>query len=607
MSVAVFAAVLHLMVQSYRLTQRSSENPLVLLGTYIVVALVFALGVGLLNVANSAALDEYIAARHSQRYLYNFRALTTVAACTVLGVLAVATWMIYDKAVFLAQTLQIVSLAGCAVALLAYLYKNALDWRRQAPSLGTADAASLSTADGGEELQDVSSAPAGHRKLASMPPYSPYAAAASWVKHIALIRGAHDAVSAFKARVACADAADGVPASSLHPELPVGLWACFKRFFWPRWSWGEGPRKIPDAVGRVQFPARLFAAILLGAVWVYLLMSINVHMLDNIQQRGEEWRENSKFLDRVSKMDGDFTFTKRLGGRGGGRGGGETTQMSRPNGAGQARAFLEFAADFMFGFRTGLYAGVACGSVAALYTMVIIFRAYRQKIVEFRLGATVNDELLPQYAAWRSCIFIGVTASYIATGAAMVCYEVAAIVAVLTMPQTWALVSDNWDFLTSYAGYFIVYYCLLQWFILAVVVVDSTTGQVKPQHAGAFRWLLLFCDFLYLPFSLLAGLYRVLFFLLFVPLSYMRPDLSPYPGALAVWDSGHLVFVSTARMAVDCERAQLAERDGAAVTTPADTLKVPGAEATMETNTLESPLLQVTQVSGQSEATKVAV
>ena len=96
-------------------------------------------------------------------------------------------------------------------------------------------------------------------------------------------------------------------------------------------------------------------------------------------------------------------------------------------------------------------------------------------------------------------------------------------------------------------------------FIFSYIVTDSSTGKIKQGRERIFSWFLLLGDFSFMPFSILSGFYRIIYWVGFIPFSYLRPDISPYPSSLETYDSGHLVFLATVRLAIDRELEILAK------------------------------------------------
>eukprot|EP00756_Hemistasia_phaeocysticola_P066191 Hpha_TRINITY_DN9062_c0_g1::TRINITY_DN9062_c0_g1_i1::g.141792::m.141792 len=564
-SVGCMTSVLWLLLSTLDQVDLVTSDPLAIWGLYVLVAVAFALAVMVMHAANSIPLDDLMRGVQSDESaddnsMVVYRTLTTVVCCCLLaGAGVLSTPDIGDGWGFKIVN-QLVALSGSVAAIAGYVYTNCYAPR---------------TAEGG------------------------WGGSSAWFESAAVAAEAHAAAARYTTKRggdACVEMepvsvpASSPPASPPPPPADVpqarpkelhGMGAQLKEFLWPQVGWGDGVGRVPLEATRVRYPVRLFSAVVLGLSYLTGFTWFNLELRSNLDVWADEFDQPVRNLRQTTSRRGAVLgIAPHARWR-------DAPLFDSPESFGSPESRdapifdvfhrapaerhsnkntsdddekvankMESLQVFLRCFKTGLTVGTCVGGLSGLYASAILFRAYRAAVVRFRLNAAEEARYPQEYAHWRSATLIGVTASYIVTGAVFMCYEVALLITLLLLPGTWDLVAEYWPYLASYAGYFIVYFCIFQWWLLATVVVDAETGRVKDGKEGFAASLLIFCDFLYLPFSVLSGLYRMVYFLLFVPFTYIRPDLSPYPRALAYWDAGHLVLTSTARMMVDIETAQ---------------------------------------------------
>ncbi|ETO10724.1 hypothetical protein RFI_26653 [Reticulomyxa filosa] len=391
--------------------------------------------------------------------------------------------------------------------------------------------------------------------------------------------------SLHKSEDADAKGDDGKEAGSLLPvtrEIDHGNLFMLQEFFWPSVYFEREERIGQDRhtlehLSKIVYPARIYGAAYLGLLGILAEAYIYRYWyrrVGNFISDVKQYKEQLEALQPPSSPMGDDADS--------------SGQDWAVNATANTITFAE-------ALHQGLLWGGIYSVIFGLFACILLFRAWKKKMVNLRKGTPLHRYEPKMFPTWATTRFMSTVASYIATGAflngLMLCF--------------WATMfgwNKFWNWLHGYTqmiiGYF-VYVCIdhfviKRWLLNKIMVAKD--GSVKHEHEEWFQYLLPLLDFMYLPLALLYGMYRmlnwfefylfiylfILFLLLlllaglgihfivlnnknriiFALLSYLRPDLNMYPRGLENFDYGHLTFVSSIRLMVEREAVYLSKEFG---------------------------------------------
>lgn len=167
-------------------------------------------------------------------------------------------------------------------------------------------------------------------------------------------------------------------------------------------------------------------------------------------------------------------------------------------------------------------------------------------------GNKWREELNDQYPLWWSAKFISSTACSVVFGSVLIAVLTAIIYGLVSSIDIWSLFIETgmWRYVACYAGYY-----ALDWFIFQYLVM-TVWFETKMDNQWS-SLLMIIDDLTYIPLAALFCVIRIIQSMLICLFSFIRPDLSIFPGYLATFDHSHLSFVSSVRLSVQYERQYL--------------------------------------------------
>ena len=96
-------------------------------------------------------------------------------------------------------------------------------------------------------------------------------------------------------------------------------------------------------------------------------------------------------------------------------------------------------------------------------------------------------------------------------------------------------------------GYYILELIIFQWLIFGKIFGE----KLESKYVGIF---VIINDLTYIPMAVIFCLVRMVQLIVLCLISYIRPDLSIFPGYLDTMDHGHLSFVSNVRLTMQTEK-----------------------------------------------------
>eukprot|EP00485_Elphidium_margaritaceum_P008562 CAMPEP_0202699386 /NCGR_PEP_ID=MMETSP1385-20130828/12610_1 /ASSEMBLY_ACC=CAM_ASM_000861 /TAXON_ID=933848 /ORGANISM="Elphidium margaritaceum" /LENGTH=540 /DNA_ID=CAMNT_0049356319 /DNA_START=1 /DNA_END=1623 /DNA_ORIENTATION=- len=286
--------------------------------------------------------------------------------------------------------------------------------------------------------------------------------------------------------------------------------------------------------GQVFYPSRLFAAVVLGLLLISgvfiqfykLHLQLNSGVLDALQRN----------LNQLQSQDIRIFD-------------GEEENESLEN---MLAIVLAVAIYTLEPLRFGILIGAIVGASAGIYASCTVFRAYKKKVLEFRVNRLSYGYRKESFPILRSAKLISILSVYLATTAFLWCVFVILCAAVFGNREFWTLVLQQWPLCLSYLIYYALDYGIVRFWFLSKMLSEKD-GSLKPTKVYVFRFALILNDLMYLPLAAFLGLLRVTTLVLFCLLAFLRPDVNVYPKGLEDYDVSHLAFVSTVRLCVERE------------------------------------------------------
>ena len=106
--------------------------------------------------------------------------------------------------------------------------------------------------------------------------------------------------------------------------------------------------------------------------------------------------------------------------------------------------------------------------------------------------------------------------------------------------------SGVWRYIVCILGYYLFELIIFQWLCFG----KWFKGKMDNKYVSL---VMIINDLTYIPLAVIFCLIRIVQLIVICLISYIRPDLSIFPGYLATLDHGHLSFVSSVRLNVERE------------------------------------------------------
>ena len=298
-----------------------------------------------------------------------------------------------------------------------------------------------------------------------------------------------------------------------------------KQFFWPTFDDPTIQNKT------IVYTSRLYAAVYLGICGIIIIFKINLELREYLHQ------QILPHLNALKEYNNN-----------------EVTRPITNNGE-QLKMFVNDVLDHFIELlsclaEAFLYGGII-GLIAGLYASMIVFRAYKKKTLELRTNRLSWNYRKETYPVWYSTKFISVLTSYLITASIMFTILFVFFLTLFLDKYFWKFIGSIWRYIVGYVLYYFAEYVIIQWIILGSYLTEN--GSIKSKKTKIFQFILILDDLMYLPLAAWSGIFRMLFWLIFCFLSYLRPDINVYPQGLENWDYGHLTFVATVRLMVERE------------------------------------------------------
>eukprot|EP01083_Nonionella_stella_P000311 921_1 len=301
-------------------------------------------------------------------------------------------------------------------------------------------------------------------------------------------------------------------------EIDKGVMYCLKQFVWPTVEMDDQP---------TVYPSRLFAAIYIAFFGILMVFIINLELLQVIDDALIEFKRSIEMVDQLTKHERSSVNVV-------------STEM------------------YLFGnsFYKGFMVSNVLGLVFGLYGLAIVFKAWNKKMINLRRNTPTFRYSKTLFPMWMTTKFMASFASYMITGSALVAYLFGLFFGVMIYPTFWEYVLKGWQYWTGYLAYLFVEYVIIRYCIHQKI-------DLLDKYENAFNVLLIVSDFMYLPIAITYGILRILIWIGFALLSYVRPDVNIYPRGLEDWDMGHATFVSFIRLLLAREQMYIKRVDEA--------------------------------------------
>ena len=214
--------------------------------------------------------------------------------------------------------------------------------------------------------------------------------------------------------------------------------------------------------------------------------------------------------------------------------------------------FNDFDHLFM-GLDYGLVYGNIVGLILSIYAFILLFHVHKYKMLSLLFNKDgMKTRLFNEcnciiYHVSNSTRYISGIVSYLITGYLFITIIFSIIIALFASGWVTEFMKTSWRWILGYVAYFTLWYFIVQYLIEKRFLTNSD-GSIKPHRLNWFNMFLLLNNFAYLPIGILLGIYRIIFWLLFLLFSFLRPDINMYPYNLRDWDVAHLNYYSFLRL-----------------------------------------------------------
>eukprot|EP01083_Nonionella_stella_P102831 292932_1 len=289
-------------------------------------------------------------------------------------------------------------------------------------------------------------------------------------------------------------------------EIDKGVMYCIKQFVWPTVDYMETDDEPPPLA--TVYPSRLFAAIYIACFGIVMVFIVHMKLLNTMDAKLTEFK---KSVDQIT-----------------------------PRGSSIHSVCTEL---YLFGrsFSQGFKVSNICGLSFGVYGLAIVCRSWNKKMINLRRNTPTFRFEKTNYPMWMTTKFMASFASWMITGSALVAYVFGLLFGAILYPTFWDHVMNGWRYWTGYLAYFFVEFVIVRYYVHQKI-------DLLDKYESAFKVLLIVSDFMYLPIAITYGMLRILIWIIFALLSYVRPDVNIYPRGLEGWDMGHVTFVSFIRL-----------------------------------------------------------
>eukprot|EP01084_Bolivina_argentea_P069693 126753_1 len=282
------------------------------------------------------------------------------------------------------------------------------------------------------------------------------------------------------------------------------------------------------------YPSRIIVTMFLSVCGV---IGCNEILLYYYEWSGEQLQMLDKYINTLESID----FNKRF-------------ELENIHASQQYAVHLMKAIYFMCKpISDALLLGGFIGLLFGLFGSIIIIRSYKQRIIYMRYGYNIDGKKINQYQmhdynVWWSAKFISTVACSVVFGSVIMAVLWAVVFGLISTIDVWKLFieTDVWKYVMSYLIYYLLEYIIFQYLIIKIWFKN----KVDNKYVGL---IFIINDLTYIPLAILFCLIKIVQSIVICMLSFLRPDLSIFPGYLSVLDHSHLSFVSNIKLNVENE------------------------------------------------------
>eukprot|EP01084_Bolivina_argentea_P288754 495659_1 len=281
----------------------------------------------------------------------------------------------------------------------------------------------------------------------------------------------------------------------------------------------------------IVYPARLYAAVYLGIIFVLSVFYWNYNFMYNYL--------NNTANDIKNALDDLYEIEKQSG-------------IKIPSlvisTCIHSQSLIQSMANGFF------YGGIAAFFIG-LYSSLITFKAFKKKVYNIKHHKTEYRYNPSMYPRWRTAVFMGSLASYLGFGSLLISTFIALIYGFIAWDQFGQVLKWSYLFIIGYILYYFTVFFLLHYIVFGKIF----KSEQRTKYRSYWSTFLMLSDVLFMPLALSSAARRFIIWILFGIFSYMRPDINVFPHGMESLDWGPLSYISTTRIAVEIELQKIAK------------------------------------------------
>ena len=304
-----------------------------------------------------------------------------------------------------------------------------------------------------------------------------------------------------------------------------GCWGQLREFFWPKID-ERMISRLKEKKLKIYYPALLYASIFLSFLGILFLFQIMYRISNKTHQTIQMIHE---FETQIQKSNLHIKIKVHI-----------------------IRLF-NFFSKCLSVVKHGVLYGNIIGTIFSIYAFLLTFHVHKYKMISLLFNKNgmktqlFNESNKCVYHISNSTRYIGSMVSWLITGYFLITISSGFIIAFASSGYLFEFITSSSKWIIGTILYFILWYFVFQYLIERRFLTDNN-GNIRDDRSHWFNIFLLLNNFTFLPLGILFGLYRILFWLIFLLFSFLRPDISMYPYNLRDWDVAHLNYYSFLRL-----------------------------------------------------------